>query len=72
MNIDRDKILFDALRNVLQDKTQGSVGQAFHVCQEDLQELYSSLSLVQQDIISAYLQALQDVYMAAFNITLDK
>lgn len=72
MNIDRDKILFAALRNVLQDKTQGSVGQAFHVCQEDLQELYSSLSLVQQDIISAYLQALQDVYMAAFNITLDK
>ena len=72
MNIDRDKILFDALRNVLQDKTQGSVGQAFHVCQEDLQELYSSLSLVQQDIISAYLQALQDVYMAAFNITFDK
>jgi len=72
MNIDRDKILFDALRNVLQDKTQGSVGQAFHVCQEDLQELYSSLSLVQQDIISAYLQALQDVYMAAYNITLDK
>ena len=72
MNFDQDKILFDALRNVLQDKTQGSVGQAFHVCQEDLQELYSSLSLVQQDIISAYLQALQDVYMAAFNITLDK
>lgn len=72
MNIDKDEIVFEALRNVLQDKTQGSVGQAFHVCQEDLQELYSSLSLVQQDIISAYLQALQDVYMAAFNITLDK
>ncbi len=72
MIIDKDKILFDALRKVLQDEQYAHIGQAFKVCSEDLQRTFPSLSQEQQDIVGAYVHTLADVYVAAMAITLEE
>ena len=72
MDLENSKLLFEAVQGVLQDKSQGSVGQAFAVCQEELQGIFSSLSIGQQDSIHRYNQALYDVFEAAIDCCIKK
>lgn len=68
MNFDKDTIVFEALRKVLQNKEYRRFGEAFKACSEDLQRIFPSLPEEQQDIIMAYIHTLTDVYTAALTV----
>ena len=72
MNIEKDKILFEALQRVLQDKQFAIIADAFQENQEALQRMYSSLAREQQSIIADYAYSLADVYTAALTILLEE
>lgn len=72
MNVDNDKILFDALHRVLQDQQYGYIGEAFMHNSEDLQRMLPALTKWQQHTLECYVHSLADVYVAALAIALEE
>lgn len=70
MYTDNDKLLFDALREVLLDK-QG-IGPIFKEIDEQLQTIYPTFTQTQRDIVEAYAHTLADVFTAALKVAIDK
>lgn len=68
MCINKDEIVFEALRKVLHHKDYAHIGEAFQMCTDDLQGIYPSLTKFQQAIIEGYVHCLADVYTAALTI----
>ena len=63
-----DKLYFEALQTLSKDRTPGSVGEKFSVCQNALQGIYSSLSEEQIQIINDYMIALDKLHESAFKL----
>ena len=71
MNIDKDEIVFEALRKVMHHKDYAHIGKAFQMCLDDLQGIYPSLTKVQQAAIEGYVHSLADVYAAALAVCVE-
>ncbi len=72
MRIDKDEIVFEALRKVLHHKDYAYIGEIFQMCTDDLQEIYPSLTKLQQATIEGYIHCLADVYTAALAIYVEE
>lgn len=72
MDIDKDEIVFEAFRKVLHHKDYAYIGEAFQMCNDDLQGIYPSLTKLQQSTIECYVHCLADVYTAALTIVLEE
>lgn len=68
MNMNKDEIVFEALRKVLHHEDYAYIGEAFQMCTDDLQGIYPSLTKLQQATIEGYVHCLADVYTAALTI----
>ena len=72
MNMNKDEIVFEALRKVLHHEDYAYIGEAFQMCTDDLQGIYPSLTKLQQATIEGYVHCLADVYTAALTICLEE
>ena len=72
MKKDYDKLYYEALQTVSKDRTVGSVGEKFFVCQNALQKIYSSLSEEQIQIMNDYMIALDKLHEAAFFLCVEQ
>lgn len=72
MNMNKDEIVFEALRKVLHHEDYAYIGEAFQMCTDDLQGIYPSLTKLQQTVIEGYVHCLKDVYTAALTICLEE
>ena len=72
MNMNKDEIVFEALRKVLHHEDYAYIGEAFQMCTDELQGIYPSLTKLQQATIEGYVHCLADVYTAALTILLEE
>ena len=72
METDYDKLMYDAINQVLHGEKDGSVGKAFREKLDLLQGVPHTFPEEQWRVISQYLYALDRVYTSAFRVAMER
>lgn len=71
MDINKDKIVYEALMKVLHNGQYAHIAEAFRENTEELQKLLPAFTSRQQDVVQCYAHSLADMYLATLAVSME-